>query len=58
MAEDRERLRSQYAAALTAHFGRRALTIARQQREDATGAALDEWTALVELLESEAGDEA
>ena len=51
VTEDRERLRSDYATALTAHFGDRALTIARAQMASATGNALEEWTALVALLE-------
>lgn len=50
MTEDRERLRSAYAAALVAHFGDRALDIARAQAESATDAAAVEWAAIVELL--------
>ena len=54
MTKDRNRLRSEYAAALTAHFGDRALEIARAQIATATGAALEEWTALAALLEAQA----
>lgn len=58
MTDDRERKRSAYAAALIAHFGDQALDVARAQADGATGAALAEWTALVELLERQAvGDE-
>lgn len=54
MTDDRERLRPEYAAALAAHFGDRALAIARAQLDGATGSALEEWTALVALLEAQA----
>lgn len=51
MTDDRERLRSDYAAALAAHFGDRALAVARDQRAAAKDSALAEWTAIVALLE-------
>lgn len=54
MTKNRERLRSDYAAALLAHFGPRALAVARAQAAEATESALTEWTALVALLEAHA----
>lgn len=53
MIKDRERLRSDYAAALVAHFGDRALAVARTQMEGAADGALTEWTALTALLEAQ-----
>lgn len=56
MTDDRDRLRSDYAAALAVHFGDRVLSVARAQVDEATGDALVEWRAIVALLEARAGD--
>jgi hypothetical protein len=49
---DRDRLRSDYAAALIAHFGPRASAIAQKQVARASGAALTEWTELAALIDA------